>query len=103
MATYTPKEAIQYTLDTTLTTVLATVPGGKSWIVRQIVVANKTATARNATVKLNGFSLLDAYPVPANDLVIVDLMQILTAGQTITGGASANSALEIHIGVVEFA
>lgn len=88
-------------LTTTTTTTLYTVPASTTTVVTSIVVSNITASAATVTLSLNNIAILSAVSVPANSATVIDLKQALTAGQTITGGASANSTLNIHITGVE--
>jgi hypothetical protein len=49
---------------------------------------------------LNGVSLATTTVVAPNDSTVLDIKQVLSAGQTLTGGASATS-VNFHISGVE--
>lgn len=105
---YTPKQAYSGQPGTT-DTLLATVPGAKSWIVKQIAVANTTGTAATITLGLNSGAtlaaanhLLTAVSIPANSTTILDLTQVLDTGQTIRALQGTGSALTVKVAVVEF-
>lgn len=105
---YTPKQA--YTGQPgTGDTLLATVPGSKSWIVKQITVTNTTASTATITLGLPAAAalaaanhLLSAVPIAANSVTVIDLTQVLATGETIRALQGTASALTVHIGVVEF-
>lgn len=105
---YTPKQAYSGQPGTT-DTLLATVPAAKSWIVKQVTIANTTASA--ATIRLSfpaGASLTAAQallwdvPIPANSTTVVDLTQVLATGETIRALQGTASALAVKVSVVEF-
>lgn len=88
-------------LTTTTSTVLYTVPASTTTVITSIVVSNISASSATVTLLLNDVAILQAVSVPANSTSVIDLRQAITASQTIKGGASANSALNIHISGVE--
>lgn len=90
-------------LTTTTSTTLYTVPAATTTIVTNIIVSNISASAATVTLSLNDVVLLSTVSVAANSSTSIDLKQALSATQTIKGGASANSALNIHITGVEIA
>jgi ABC-type xylose transport system substrate-binding protein len=85
---------------TTTTTTLYTVPSATTTVVTSIVVTNTTSTAGTFTLALGGTNLATSVTVGGFDSTVIDLKQVLTATQTITGGASATS-INLHISGVE--
>lgn len=73
-----------------------TVPTGASAIVTNIVIANVTNTAHYATIKLGGFEIISNGPVNAYDTLVLDIRQVLAAGEKLFVQADANSALTVH-------
>lgn len=87
---------------TTLTTTLYTVPASTTAIVTNIVVTNTAATAATFDLALNGVKLMDATSIAADSIAVIDLKQVISATQTIQGGASATT-VNFHISGVEIA
>lgn len=87
---------------TTTSTVLYTVPSATTAVVTSIVVTNTAASAGTFTLALGGTNLATTITVGAYDSTVIDLKQVLTAAQTITGGASA-ATVNFHISGVEIA
>jgi hypothetical protein len=85
---------------TTTTTTLYTVPASTTAVVTNIVVTNTAATAGTFTIGLAGTSLATATTVGANNSTVIELKQVLAAGQVLAGGASATS-INFHISGVE--
>jgi hypothetical protein len=81
---------------------LYTVPSATTTVVTDILIANTTGSAGTFTLALNGVSIATAVPVGANDSTSIQLKQVLSATQTITGLASATS-INFHISGVEIA
>jgi hypothetical protein len=86
----------------TSNTTLYTVPALTSAIVTNIVIANTAATAATATLNLNGTALVSGISVAANSSTVIDLKQVITTTQTISGSASAVT-VNFHISGVEVA
>lgn len=86
----------------TSNTTLYTVPALTSAIVTNIVIANTAATAATATLNLNGVALVSGISVAANSSTVIDLKQVLTTTQTVSGSASAVT-VNFHISGVEVA
>lgn len=84
---------------TTTTTTLYTAPASSTVIVLEIVVVN-TSTSGTFTISLGGTQAYTAVAIGANTTTNLQISQILTAGQTIQGGASATS-INFHIAGVE--
>jgi len=97
----TIKPLVRELLTTTTSTTLYTVPAATTAVVTSIVVSNITGSAATVALSLNDIAILSGVSIPANSASVIDLKQALTATQTIKGGASANSALTIHITGVE--
>lgn len=95
----TPKALFRGAATTTVGTTLYTVPSATTTIVTSIVVTN-TAGAGTFTMGLAGTNLATTVAIPANDSTVIDIKQVLTATQTITGGASATT-INFHISGVE--
>jgi hypothetical protein len=85
---------------TTTSTVLYTVPSATTAVVTSIVVTNTANSTATFTLGLGGVNLGTLIAVAANDSTVIDLKQVLTATQTITGGASATT-INFHISGVE--
>lgn len=81
-------------------TTLYTTPAGSTAIVTNIAVTNTSATAYTFTLSLAGTQIHTATSIAGNTTVYIDCKQVLTATQTITGGAS-NTAINYHISGVE--
>ena len=79
---------------------LYTVPSATTTVVSNIVIANTAGTAGTFTLALNGVALASAVSVPANSITTIDLKQVLSATNTITGQASATT-INYHISGVE--
>lgn len=102
MATTTSKVLFRGAATTTVGTTLYTVPGGTTTVVTNIVVTNTAASSGTYTLGLGGTNFATTVTVGANDSTIIDLKQVLTGNQTITGGASATT-INFHISGVEIA
>jgi hypothetical protein len=85
---------------TTTSTVLYTVPSATTAVVTSIVVTNTAGSAGTFTLGLGGTNLATTVTVGAYDSTVIDLKQVLTATQAITGGASATT-INFHISGVE--
>lgn len=85
---------------TTTSTTLYTVPSATTAVVTSIVVTNTASSAGTFTLALGGTNLATTITVGAFDSTVIDLKQVLTATQTITGGASATT-VNFHISGVE--
>jgi len=85
---------------TTVGTTLYTVPTGYTAVVTSIVVTNTAGSAGTFTLALGGTNFATTVTVGSFDSTVIDIKQPLTAGQTITGGASATT-INFHIAGVE--
>ena len=99
MAT-TSKTLFRGAATTNTATVLYTVPSATTAVVTNIVITNTAGTSGTYTLGLGGTNLATTVTVGAYDSTVIDLKQVLTTNQTITGGASATS-INFHIGGVE--
>lgn len=99
MAT-TSKTLFRGAATTNTATVLYTVPSATTAVVTNIVITNTAGSSGTFTLGLGGTNLATTVTVGANDSTVIDLKQVLTATQTITGGASATT-INFHIGGVE--
>lgn len=79
---------------------LYTVPASTTTVVTNIAVTNTSASAQTFTLGLNGTSLFTTTAIAANSTAFIDLKQVLSATQTITGLASAIT-VNFHISGVE--
>lgn len=101
MAT-TTKALFRGAATTNTATTLYTTPSGSSAIVTNIAITNTAASTSTATIALAGTNVVPTVNVPANTVIVIDLKQVISATQTITGGAST-TAVNIHISGVEIA
>ena len=89
---------------TTTTTTLYTVPAATTTVVSNIAVTNTASSSGTFTLALgpsgSTVALHTTTSIAANTTVYIDLKQVLTTGQVITGGASATS-INFHISGVE--
>jgi hypothetical protein len=98
----TSKALFRGAATTTLTTTLYTVPTATTGVVTNIVVTNTAATAATFDLSLNGVKLADTVSIAADTIFALDLKQVISAAQTIQGGASATT-VNFHISGVEIA
>jgi hypothetical protein len=85
---------------TTVGTTLYTVPASTTTVVSNIVVTNTAGSAGTFTLALNGTAIATTVAIAANSIAIFDIKQVLSATNTITGGASATT-VNFHISGVE--
>jgi len=98
MATAT--KVLARTAAATSSTTLYTVPASTTTVVSNIAVTNTAGSAGTFTLALNSVALHTTTAIAANSTVYIDLKQVLTAAQTITGLASATT-INFHISGVE--
>ena len=78
-------------------------------IIKQLILANYTATDRTAQIKVvpNGGSTADSHiifgdiTVQANTTQVIDLAMVVAASASIRGKASAASSINVHVSGVE--
>lgn len=85
---------------TTTTTTLYTVPALTTTVVTDIVVTNTSNSAGTFTLALGGTNLATNVTIGAVDSTVIQIKQVLSATQTIQGGASATT-INFHISGVE--
>jgi hypothetical protein len=98
----TSKALFRGAATTTLTTTLYTVPSATTAVVTNIVVTNTAASAATFDLSLNGVKLADTTAIAADSIATFDIKQVISATQTIQGGASATT-VNFHISGVEIA
>jgi len=96
----TLKKLASGTLDTSSAT-LYTVPTGTKTIVKSIILCNKTASDKYATITFAGTNVIYQHTVKAKDTLVVQMTAILEASATIAGLAEAASTIEYYISGVE--
>lgn len=101
MAT-TPKVLFRGAATTTTSTTLYTVPAGTTAVITNIVVTNTAGTDGTYTMAFDDVNIATTVGVTANDSTVLDIKQVLNAGETIKGGASATT-VNFHISGVEIA
>jgi hypothetical protein len=84
----------------TSATTLYTTPAATTTIVTNIVVTNTASSAATFTLSLNSIALFTTTTIAANSTAFIDLKQVLSATQLITGSASAVT-VNFHISGVE--
>jgi len=99
MAT-TTKALFRGAATTNTGTVLYTVPSATTTVVTDIIVVNTSASAGTFTMALAGTSIATTVAVAANNSTVIPVKQVISATQTITGGASATT-INFHISGVE--
>jgi hypothetical protein len=101
MAT-TTKVLFRGAATTTTSTTLYTVPAGTTAVITNIIITNTAGSDGTYTMALNDVNLATTVNVSANDSTVLDIKQVLGAGETIKGGASATT-INFHISGVEIA
>lgn len=96
----TSKTLFRGAATTNTATTLYTVPSLTTTVVTNIIITNTAAATGTFTLGLGGTNLATTVTVGANDSTVLDMKQVLTAAQTITGGASATT-INFHIAGVE--
>jgi hypothetical protein len=85
---------------TNTATTLYIVPPSTTTVVTSIIVANTAATAGTFSLTLAGTSIATTVTVGGLNSTVIDLKQVLSQTQSITGGASATT-INFHISGVE--
>ena len=96
-------KALSRTTLTTSSSTLYTVPSATTAIVTNIALANITTSDATVDLLLDSVELLKEVTVAANSVTVIDLRQVLDAADTITGLASANTTITVHVSGVEIA
>lgn len=110
MATYTPVEFAQSNVASTSETTIYTVPGATSAIVKQILLANVTATAATFSVSIvpsggtagDGNRIMKDLSLPANSITMLDLMKVMDTGDFISTKQGTASAITCTASGVTF-
>jgi hypothetical protein len=76
---------------TTSSTTLYTTPALTTTLISSILVTNTAATAATYDILLNNVSIANDVSVPANDSSLLEIKQVIEAGQTIKALASATT------------
>lgn len=89
----------------TSTAVLATVPAGKRWTIRMLVLANVTASPATVTLGVNGTGVEDqivpALSIAANTPVEKPYLLPLEAGETLDGLQGTSAAITVTVSGIE--
>ena len=94
--------AAPVSLNTTDTTVF-TVPTGRQWAVKQIVICNTDGVERlvtlsyNATSATAGNCFVYRLPIAASDTIVLDTAFIFEAGQTLRGLSDTASKVTVTV------
>ena len=83
-------------------TLIYTVPASTTAIITNIVITNTDSADATYSFALNDIVLANTVTVGGNDSTVLDLKQVLTAGQTLKGWSSA-STVNFHVSGVEIA
>ena len=81
-------------------TTLYTVPASTTTLISSIVVTNTAATTATYNLLLNDVSIGTLVSVPANDSALLEIKQVISAGQTIKALASATT-VNFHLSGLE--
>lgn len=86
--------------------VVATVGGGKRWLVKQVILVNTNTTTTRTVLLAKGTTATPAnrwmnFPVPPNETVAVNLALVLEAAETINGAQGAGTDVTVTISGVE--
>lgn len=84
----------------TTSTTLYTVPALTTTYISSILVSNTASANATYTILLNDVSAGTSVTVPANDTALLEIKQILAAGQTLKGLASATT-VNFHVSGLE--
>lgn len=90
------------TVYTNPATTLYTVPSLTTTVVTNVVVANNAVAGGTYTLSLDGIPLVPSLEIPGNSVISLDLKQVITAGDTITGNANSTD-IKFHISGMEIA
>jgi hypothetical protein len=85
---------------TTSASTVYTVPSATTALINNLVITNTAGSSATYTISLNDVALASGASVPANDAVILDIRQVLSANQTIKTFASATT-VNFHISGIE--
>jgi hypothetical protein len=85
-----------------------TVPSATTTIVKQIILANTTASAKTVTVRLytsgtenNTFDILSAVSIAANETIAFSCSMVMAATETVKAFCSSSTSVNIAIFGIE--
>jgi hypothetical protein len=81
-------------------TTLYTTPGSTTTMVTSVLVANTSTSNQTYSISLNGVSIATSVLIAASDTRLLEIKQVLPAGQILSGSASATS-VNFHISGLE--
>jgi hypothetical protein len=84
----------------TSSTTLYTTPSATTTLVSSVLIVNTATSAATYDILLDDVAIANDVSVPANDTVLIELKQVLEAGQTIKALASA-TVVNFHISGLE--
>lgn len=84
----------------TSSTTLYTTPSATTTLVSSVLIANTAASAATYDILLDDVAIANDVSVPANDTTLIEIKQVLEAGQTIKGLASATT-VNFHVSGLE--
>ncbi len=85
---------------TDVSTLLYTVPASTTAVVTNIVVVNTSGSAATFTLSLDDVKLAETVSVGEYDSTVLDIKQVLSATETLKGGASVTDVI-FHVSGVE--
>ncbi|WP_367135780.1 hypothetical protein [Saccharothrix sp. HUAS TT1] len=97
----TPKALHRGLLSATTNEVVGTVPGGKRWIMTNLILTNYGTAAVNVYVQLNATPVVHAMLLTPAATFTLDCAQVLESGGVIRAWASAASSVAMHACGVE--
>jgi hypothetical protein len=84
----------------TSSTTIYTVPSATTAVITSIAICNTASSAGTFTLAIGGSELFYQTTIAANSTAVIDVKQVITATQVISGLASATS-VRYHISGVE--
>jgi hypothetical protein len=78
-----------------------TVPTNKTAIIKNISICNVTGSSLTVSIKLAGTYIMYNSSIAANDTVVLELSQVLNAGETIEVSSSTTNGVHLLISGVE--
>lgn len=85
---------------TTGSSTLYTVPALTTTLITTVVIVNTASTNATFDMSLAGVQLANDVVVPANDSIVLEIKQVIAAGETITALASATT-VNFHVSGLE--
>jgi len=86
---------------------LYTVPSATTTVITNVIVCNKTSSARTFSISITnaglsgGTVLFSDTPIPAKTTTVIDLKQVLSATQELYASADSTVSVDISINGVE--